>query len=216
MLRYEVLKESPNVARWRLRWPLFATLILVIFTGALRSAGPFLVVSAPPYAPDAIVSLASHEWERLPEAARLARRYPRATVLLTTPVHVTDHNCHRCGDRLDILVREGVHPARIHVLASRVTNTRDEAASCRTYALDAKPTEIVVVTSPYHTRRALAMFRGMFRDLPTRIAIVPASASSPARPHGWWRTRYDRAYVVYEWAAMFYYAVRFGVHPWSE
>lgn len=200
--------------RSRLRWWPTATLILFGSLVALGSAGPFLVVSVPPQNPDAIISLASHEWERLPEAARLARQHPRAVVLLTLPVHPTEHNCHRCNQRKGILMRAGVEEARIHVLDERVTNTRDEAAASRKYVREAAALEIAVVTSPYHTRRALATFRSMFRNTPTRIAVTPALARSPARPYAWWWAPYDRAYVRYEWAAMIYYALRFRIYSW--
>ena len=173
------------------------------------------MVSASPDAPQAIVSLASHEWERLPEAARLARQYPAAVVLLTVPRRVTEQNCYRCSERRDFLAREGVEPDRIHILSDRVSNTRDEAAACLAYLRTIRPTEIIVVTSPYHTRRALATFRRVFEGIEVKIGIRPAVTNSPARPHRWWREPYDRAYVAYEWAAIVYYAFRFGVYPWS-
>ena len=52
-------------------------------------AGSALVVSEPLASPDAIVSLASHEWERLPAAAALARQYPEALVVLTRLVRLS-------------------------------------------------------------------------------------------------------------------------------
>ena len=58
--------------------------------------------------PDAIVSLASHEWERLPEAAALARRAPKAIVVLSQPINLNAFNCHDCEHRVDRLVAAGV------------------------------------------------------------------------------------------------------------
>jgi uncharacterized SAM-binding protein YcdF (DUF218 family) len=182
---------------------------------AAYNAGRFLVLSVPPDAPAAIVSLASHEWERLPEVVALAREYPHAAILLTVPVHVTEQNCHRCSDRHDVLVRAGIAADRIHILPTRVSNTHDEAVACLRFAHETNSSEIVVVTSPYHSRRAMATFRGVFGRTPVRLAVRPALAASPARPGRWWQRHYDRAYVAYEWAAIVYYAARFGIYPWN-
>lgn len=193
-----------------------ATVLLVVVTVGVRWAGHLLVVSLPPRrGPDAIVSLASHEWERLPAVATLAREYPSAVVLLTLPLRVTEQNCHRCSERRGLLIKAGVEADRVHILTDRVSNTRDEAAACLAYATRAKPSEIIIVTSPYHTRRALATFRRVFDGTEVKLAVHPALGTSPARPLQWWRQPYDRAYVAYEWAAIAYYAIRFGVYPWG-
>jgi uncharacterized SAM-binding protein YcdF (DUF218 family) len=134
---------------------------------------------------------------------------------LTVPLHITEQNCHRCGERRDVLIGAGVDGNRIHILPDRVSNTHDEAAACLHYVEQTKAAEIVVVTSPYHTRRALATFRRVFGGTEVRVAIRPATAASPARPQRWWQQHYDRAYVAYEWAAILYYAVKFGIYPWN-
>jgi hypothetical protein len=38
--------------------------------------------------------LASHEWERLPLATRLAVKHPKGLVLLTMPEDVNTYNCY--------------------------------------------------------------------------------------------------------------------------
>ena len=85
-----------------------AAVAAVALVAGLAVAGRLLVVTAPVIQPDAIVSLASHEWERLPEAARLAARSPAASVLLTQPPAVTLRNCHDCAHRVDRLAHLGV------------------------------------------------------------------------------------------------------------
>jgi|SRR5688572_4453931 len=180
----------------------------------LRWAGPTLVISVPPSDPDAILSLASHEWERLPEVAATGRKYPSAIILLTLPSPATEQNCHRCADRAARLRQAGVDTDRIHILTDAVSNTRDEALASLRYTTQKKTKEIVIITSPYHTRRALATFRRVFAATEVKLAIQPSLATSPARPERWWAQPYDRAYVAYEWAAITYYAFRFGVYPW--
>ena len=179
----------------------------------IATAGHALVVHVPLDRPDAIVALASHEWERLPEAARHARRYPAATVILTVPQHVTQFTCHDCSSRVERLAHLGVDSARIQMLALNGPGTHAEAVSTLTFAYRTHVRRLLVVTSPYHTRRALAVFRKVFEGSGVELGIEPAWASSLARPATWWWHPDDRAYVPYEWAAMAYYVWAYGVAP---
>ena len=176
------------------------------------SAGSVLVVSRPLSSPDLVVSLASHEWERLPETARLARQYPKALVALTLPAEVNEYNCHDCSQRAAYLISQGVDERRIQVLPIPSPGTYGEAEAVRTFAARQPIRQLLVVTSPYHTRRALATFDTVFRGTGVEVGIDPASATSPARPDAWWQSPYDRWYVRYEWAAILYYEVRHGVN----
>jgi uncharacterized SAM-binding protein YcdF (DUF218 family) len=178
-----------------------------------RYSGDSLIVSNQVDDPQAIVVLASHEWERLPVAAQLARRYPAAQVMLTQPETVTEHNCHECAGRVNWLRDAGVGIERVTVLAQTVTNTYDEAKAARTFVTEQRIDRLVIVTSPYHGRRALATFRHLFESAGLRTRVGLASDMSPANPARWWRRAYDREYVAYEWAGIVYYAIRFGIPP---
>lgn len=172
-----------------------------------------LVVSRPLAEPDAIVSLASHEWERLPETARLGGRYPAARILLTLPAPVSEFNCHDCGGRADRLQRMGVERSRIDILPLIDSGTYGEARACLAFATQMRIHRLLIVTSPYHTRRALAIFRKVFADTAVEVGIQPASVTSQADPNRWWRTPYDRWYVRYEWLAVVFYTFRYGITP---
>jgi uncharacterized SAM-binding protein YcdF (DUF218 family) len=170
-----------------------ALVALVLWIGP--PAGSALVVERPIASPDAIISLASHEWERLPETTRLAHRYPDAQVLLTVPSRITEYNCHDCGHRVGQLVKNGVSIGRIRVLPITLSSTFGEAASARQFAQHDRIKRLLVVTSPYHTRRSLAIFRAAFKGTGIEIGIEPASATSPARPAVWWRSPTIAGYV---------------------
>jgi uncharacterized SAM-binding protein YcdF (DUF218 family) len=187
---------------------------IVLVSLALRYGGETLVVPRHLEAPDGIVVLASHEWERLPVAAQLARQYPAARLLLTLPAEVTDHNCFECAERLRWLSDAGIGRERVTVLPRLVTNTYDEARATADFVSHHHRIDrLVIVTSPYHGRRALATFRHLFRSagVPTDLGL--ASQVSVADPSRWWLRRYDREYVAYEWTGIVYYAVRFGILP---
>ena len=186
-----------------------------LLTGILAGqfAGQALVVSAPVATPDAILTLASHEWERLPAAAELAARFPSSLVLLTIPVYITEHSCHDCSNRAQRLIWAGVAADRIRMVETTRQGTYGEAQAARRYVQALNVRRLLVVTSPYHARRTLAVFRTVLSDLPVEVGVFPASRYSPARPRRWWLAAYDRNYVAYEWAALVYYAFKHGVPP---
>lgn len=206
----------PPSRRARLIRRLLATAavgVLGIVFAAPR-AGTALVVSKPLAEPDAIVSLASHEWERLPAAAALAARFPRAVVVLTLPERVNKFNCHDCANRVHRLELAGVTTDRVRVVPLREGGTYGEALAMRRFVEGTALRRVLVVTSPYHAMRSLATFAHVLSPMGIEVGIEPATKTSPAVPTRWWATAYDRAYVRYEWAGIAYYAMRFGVPLW--
>jgi uncharacterized SAM-binding protein YcdF (DUF218 family) len=182
---------------------------LVLATVTALDAGTALITRVPLEQPEAILSLGSHEWERLPAAAEYARATPAALVFLSQPKAPSVHNCHDCAQRVEQLVARGVAPQRIVMLSQRVSNTREEAAAARTESERRGIRRLLVVTSPYHTRRAWRIFQRTFAGSNVAVGIVPSFPLSPADPERWWAAAYDRAYVRYEWAAMVYDWLRF-------
>jgi uncharacterized SAM-binding protein YcdF (DUF218 family) len=64
---------------------------------------------------------------------------------------------------------------------------------------------LIVVTSPYHHRRAVWAAR---RTLPgVEIVSRPADPSF-WEPRGWWKTRRDRRIVLQEYLKLGYYVLR--------
>ncbi len=186
--------------------------VVIILLGS--RAGAALVVSQPLSQPEVIVSLASHEWERLPETARQAALFPRALVLLTLPSSVNKYNCHDCANRVTRLARAGVSPQRVRVLPIPGRGTYGEAQATKQFVESHGVSRVVVVTSAYHTRRSLATFGSVLGPSGVSVGVMPVSGGSPASPGQWWLAAYDRAYVRYEWAAIVYYAARYGVPVW--
>jgi uncharacterized SAM-binding protein YcdF (DUF218 family) len=195
------------------RAPLLFAAVVVAAIWAGAKAGTSLVVTGRAVTPEAIVMLASHEWERLPEAARLARENASAVVVLTEPRELSPFNCHLCAQRTDWLANLGVDRQRVVVLPQKARNTYEEAVSVRAYCEAHAVRRLVIVTSPYHTRRALAVFTAVLTGTGTTVGVVPALSASSARPGWWWWLPDDRAYVAYEWAALAWYAIRHQVSP---
>ena len=199
---------------WRGRVASATFVVAIALAMVARYTGTALVINEPVGQPDAIVSLASHEWERLPAAVALASRYPHALVVLTRPQAVTKFNCHDCANRPRLLVNAGVSSDRIHVVGLTRGGTYGEAVAVRDLMAARHLTSVLVVTSPYHTRRSLATFRKVLGGA-IAVGVAASSGTSPARPDRWWAAGYDRAYVGYEWAAAVYYQLRYGIPIWS-
>ena len=195
--------------------PVLVVILLFALGAGVRSAGTLLVQTRPLERPDAILSLASHEWERLPATAKLARANPAALVILTLPQPATVHNCHDCGGRLGRLQHLGISTDRVHIIPLTSPGTYGEALATLAFARRTPIKRLLIVTTPYHTRRSLAAFRSVFSGSNVEIGVEPATDSSPARPTRWWTRPYDRAYVAYEWTALLYYTLRYRIVLWS-
>jgi uncharacterized SAM-binding protein YcdF (DUF218 family) len=157
--------------------------------------------------PDAIVVLASHEWERIPAAADLARIHASASVVLTVSRQFSEVSCHLCGERPRWLNHLGVDGGRIvEVEIGPEDDTRGEAVAVTAEARRRGWSRLLVATSVYHTRRALWTFRKAAGQ-GVEIGMTSAQGHSKLRPALWWASVEDTWYVGYEWAAMVKYAV---------
>jgi uncharacterized SAM-binding protein YcdF (DUF218 family) len=187
-----------GVSRRRFALGIATTAILI----ALLLGGTSLVVNEAIERPELIVSLASHEWERLPVAAQVAARFPKAVLILTLPPAVTQHRCHGCPFRVEFLVNLGVRRERVGVLRLTESSTRGEARTVAEFMRRHKLQRVLVVTSAYHTRRALRTFQHELRSDGATVGVIAADEDTWARPRRWWSRPYDRWYVTYEWAAL--------------
>jgi len=210
------MRKSPRGARTIRRLLMTAAAVGVALAGMASWAGRALVVQEPVARPDAIISLGSHEWERLPVAARWAVQHPDAVVILTHPQVATQFNCHDCAHRVQRLGYMGVTESRVQVLPVLGSGTYGEARAALAFARGSGLRRLLIVTSPYHTRRSLALFRHVFAQTGIEVGIAAATVEPPIQPAWWWLAPYDRAYVPYEWAAIVFYAWEYGVPLWPR
>lgn len=87
------------------------------------------------------------------------------------------------------LVAQGVPNAAIEILTPEVSGTISEAAIlCKTVA-NSRWKSLLIVTSAYHTRRALWTFERIFakNGLTTKIGIVSASVGPESSGEFYWR-----------------------------
>jgi uncharacterized SAM-binding protein YcdF (DUF218 family) len=73
---------------------------------------------------------------------------------------------------------------------------------------------VILVTSPYHSRRARQTFRRLYRPAGIEVVMLPAPwADTAYDPRGWWRRERDAMAVFVESAKLSYYLFRYGVFP---
>jgi uncharacterized SAM-binding protein YcdF (DUF218 family) len=189
--------------------------VVVGVLGALfvASALParWLIRESPLDRPDAILSLGSHERERFPETAAQAKRWPVAVVLLTRPKVVGRYNCDACPYRVGWLGTLGIPPDRVRMLSPPVVNTNDELIAAAGWMRQHRLARLLIVTSPYHTRRVQVLARADLQGLQVGVVACRVAGGLPAL---WWTRHYDRFYVGYELAALVAAWWRYGQAPW--
>ena len=108
------------------------------------------------------------------------------------------------------LRRAGVPEDRIIVLPETVTSTYEEALLLRRYAAAHSLHSILVVTSGYHSRRALWTMRRVFQGSEMTVgleAVEPGEQSPP--PATWWLHLEGWRMVALEYVKLIYYRVAY-------
>jgi uncharacterized SAM-binding protein YcdF (DUF218 family) len=188
-----------------------ALLAVVVWVIVAGFAARLLIVRVPLESADAIVVLSgsSAYMERTQKAAQLYRE-GRAPLVLLTNDHTRggwdnaqQRNPFFVERAADELVKAGVPADRILILSGVAASTRDEAIIVKDYVANEGTRSVLVVTSSYHSRRALRTFRQVFADTGTTIGLEPSSAAPSAfwwlRPEGWRNVGGEYAKLIYYW-----------------
>lgn len=181
---------------------------------AAWSAAKLLMVSAPLPHADVIMIMAGSAVfkERTQRAAELYKQGRASKILLTNDNQqsgwVSDEQRNIPYQELAAryLRRYGVPDEAIETLPEPVSGTYEEAHLLRRYAETKGLHSILIVTSAYHSRRALSTLRQTFA--PSGIAIgldaVPPGQQAP-RPAIWWLYPSGWQMVPGEYVKMIYY-----------
>jgi uncharacterized SAM-binding protein YcdF (DUF218 family) len=200
-----------------------ATLIVVAIALAWSLVAPFiaehLVVSRPLNRVDAIIVLAGARdfAPRTTTAAALYKAGVSRRILLTNDEQWSgwfadeQRNIRIVELAKRRLVTEGVPDEAIEILSGgEMHGTIDEARLMRDEAKQRHWHSILIVTSAWHTRRALRTFEKVFSDSGTeiQIGIVPSPARQESlSPPSWWLTRSGWTDVAGEYVKAVYYSL---------
>lgn len=108
------------------------------------------------------------------------------------------------------LRREGVPAAAIEILPEPVSGTYEESLLLRRFAEASGIHSILIVTSAYHSRRALWTLKRVFASSSIAIGLetVPPGQQAP-RPATWWLHIRGWQMVPGEYAKMIYYLLAY-------
>jgi uncharacterized SAM-binding protein YcdF (DUF218 family) len=153
---------------------MFACLII------LATTRPLFVVSKSLPSAKTIVLLAGGYKERSPVVADLYHKMKAEKIVVTddnvrrgwSPKH--KRNLYSSERTYEALTELGVPGQVIVNLPFGKSGTVFDALAVREYLLKERVGEIMLVTSDYHARRTLWIFRRVLNDLPVAIGITPA------------------------------------------
>lgn len=170
---------------------------LALCISGFLAAEPLLLVRSPPGRADVIVVLGGDGPRRAWRAAALYRAGVAPRVLV-----VGDGDCTAIRD---IMVQSGV-PAGAFTLECASRNTWENAAFAAPILARMGAQRVVLVTSWFHTRRALACFRQAAPHLGFLSAPVPPDPLL-------WRMAVDPngSRILLEYVKIGWYALRYGV-----
>ncbi|HJT27563.1 MAG TPA: YdcF family protein [Pyrinomonadaceae bacterium] len=205
--------------RIRLTWRrvFVAFLLLVAVWLASLVGARWLIVSSPLDRADAIVVLSGSSTlsERVQHAALLYAEKRAPKILLTTDNRqggwstAEQRNPYFHEIAINQLNRSGVPLENIEVVRPPVTSTWEEATVVRNYAKTHNLRSIMIVTSSYHSRRALFTFRHFFADGETQVGIDPVETGiQTPPPSSWWMHKRGWQLVLVEYLKLIYYLLR--------
>ena len=154
--------------------------------------------------------------ERLGHAARLYREGRARTIVLTDDglrgrwSRAQQRNPRSIERGRDMLLGSGLPAERVVMLPGRVHSTYDEALAVQTYARAQRLHSLLIVTSPYHARRALWVFNRVLATdgLSVGVDPVPPGDQSPS-PGTWWLSRSGWQSVAAEYPKFLYYLIAY-------
>jgi len=184
-----------------------AALLLACHPLWLLMLGRFLVLSDPVQPGDAIAVLGGGRQERVAYAVRLLNDgYAPWLIVTNSPIDVPGIRA-SYGELIRTeAIWQGAPAERIMVVPELVTSTVDEAEALRHFSEQQGFRRLLVVTEPYHTRRAGWILHEHFRDSGI-TPLVLAQADSWYQPDSWWQTREGPLVTLGEYLKLGSYAV---------
>ena len=195
-----------------------ALLALAVWSLVAWVAARALIVSAELERADTLMVLSGSGayLERAERAARLFKDGRAPKIILTNdhmigPWSQEEQRNPTFTERAaEELRRAGVPPERIEILPEPVTSTYEEAVLLRQYAAAHGLRSILVVTSSYHSRRALWTLRRVFEGSGVAIGLDPvAPGQQVPRPFIWWLKPFGWRMVALEYLKIVYYFFRY-------
>lgn len=200
------MPRSPIPRRVSHRLLLLLVVVLVVFHQVWLSAlGDFLVARDELRQADVIVVLAGNSPYRVQHAAELYRAGWAPRVLVSNEL-VLSHGVEASwlALRQAGLVQIDVPDEALLALEPVAQSTHHEAITSRDLMLRHGWRSAILVTDPFHMRRALLAFRGAWQPAGLELIASPAE-NSKYTVSGWWRDPNKATRVIQEYVKYPYY-----------
>jgi uncharacterized SAM-binding protein YcdF (DUF218 family) len=198
--------QQGRAARAKLAGGLVLILLSVVSMWGLPQSGSFLILREPLEQVDAIVVLAGNAPNRLPHGLRLYREgYARFVVVSdenvrTHGMDLTWSDVYRAGLSAPELPEEALVVLRDPL----PTSTLDEAERTALILRDRNWRSAILVTDPFHSRRAALMFRAKYARHGLHVISSPAEVDELNLDH-WWQHPRTATHVLEEWTKLVSY-----------
>jgi uncharacterized SAM-binding protein YcdF (DUF218 family) len=217
MLKRQRSRTKPKATRRR-RFLVTALLLIVSAPGIAWAAARLLIVEAAIQSPDAIIVLSgsSTYLERASWAAKLYREGRAPLIVLTNDGVVSgwdnreDRNPLFYELSMRRMQQEGVPSTRIQIAPGQAFGTYDESLLVRDFAVEHRLHRLLIVTSGYHSRRALWSIQHACEGSGIEVGIdsAPPGWQTPS-PWVWWSKRKGWNLVAGEYLKMIYYRTKY-------
>jgi hypothetical protein len=190
----------------RRRFWLLAGVLIVIFAGFAANAGRMLVVDAPERS-DVILVLAGETDRRSARALQLLDQGYGRRVMLDVPAAATVYKTSEM-QLAEKYIQGLPQAAAVRICAIEGLSTREESHEAEKCLAGEEGNRVLIVTSEFHTRRALSIFRHEVRGKSFSVAVVRDETQFGTR---WWTHRQWAKTCVEEWTRMLWWT---GVERW--
>ena len=161
--------------------------------------GALLVNAETPSHADVIVVLAGDpHGNRILRGAELVKQGYAPKVLVSGPGGAYD--LHECDLAIPFAVRRGYPAAWFIPVPHCGHSTEEEGHALFPVLQQMRAHTVIVVTSDYHTRRALRTLSAQWPGIDVRMIAARDEFFSP---YGWWQTREGRKTFLLEWTKTF-------------
>ena len=211
------IRASTKATRRR-RFLIIAAVLLAASPFVAWCAARFLIVKADVQSPDAIVVLSGSSTyvERAAWAAQLYREGRAPLIVLTDDGLISgwDRLAERNPYYYELSTRrleqQGVPADRIQLAPGQALGTYEESLLVRDYATSHNLKRLLIVTSGYHSRRALWSMRRACEGSGIEVGIdsAPPGWQTPS-PWAWWRKRWGWKIVGGEYVKMIFYWTKY-------
>jgi len=182
---------------------LLSIAIVDLFEPIVMGIGEWLEVETPDQSADIVVALGGDRRRQDEAVAILKSGRARQVLFVGGDIQPHDYSC------LEV-------PAELRLLQPRVAYTTfEEALTVREVVNKHQFRSVIVVTSPYHLRRALWTFRKVFADSEVTLLVAP-SPNAAFSLNDWWKSYIGRKTVILEYLGLGYYWLTAGNYSIGE